>query len=257
MNDLAALSQKIAALAATDVVFEQGARVISIGGEPGPLAAILGVIDDTILERELEFDADGRIFRVVAAGRRLRGISAVSDPQAETVVGETLSREEPAVLDAAKAVLTRACDAANRLSVRSLPPAPFGKGGERGVSAMGLAELWEVDVDTTPQPPFARFAKIARGAATAMIHLEEGEVLEQKGDVAPLQTMLETQVSAFLARQDKLRRVTEGPQFICLDSAMADGSSTTLALSDDSLVLLSHGADAIPALHRAWKALLG
>jgi len=257
MSDLTALAQKIAALAANDAVYEGGARVISAAGEPAPLVAILSEIDETILERTLEINADGKTLRLVAAGRRLRGIAAVDAPGAEAVIGQSLSREEPEVLQGVFDVLSNACGDVQHLRVRPLPAEPFGKGGERGVSAKGLAEIWGVDIDTAPAPPFERFLKIANGAASSLIYLNAGEVIDQKGDADALHVILDTQLAAFQAQQAKLSAVGDGPQLVSLENALADGSSATLVVSGEQIVLIAHDAGAIGPLHRAWKALMG
>lgn len=257
MSDLTALAQKISALAATDAVFQGGARVISTVGEPAPLAALLSEIDETILERELEFEADGKTLRLVAAGRRLRGVAAADATDADAVIGQSLSREEPELLQAVFDLISHVCGDAQNLRVRPLPPAPFGKGGERGVSAKGLAEMWQIDMDCTPEPPFMRFLKIAAGASSSLIHLTSGDVVNQQGDVAALQTVLDTQLDAFHAKQKKLKVAGDGPQLISLKNALSDGSSVTLASSGEDVVLIAHDADAMGPLHRAWKALLG
>ena len=139
MSDLNALAQKLNALATNDDVFDHGARVISQGGVPAPLNALLDAIDETVLERRLDFAAGDAVVSLIAAGRRLRGLVAVSpaNDTASALIGVPLSREEPDLLDAAFAVLTGTFGAATQLTVRSLPSEPFGTSGERGVAATG------------------------------------------------------------------------------------------------------------------------
>ncbi|WP_108814068.1 hypothetical protein [Loktanella sp. Alg231-35] len=252
MSDLAELAQKISALAAKDTVFETGARVISTGGEPSPIVAILNEIDDTILERDLEIQADGAIVNLIVSGRRLRGIAAASSG-ADDVVGHVLSREEPDMVAAAFVLLSELCGRAQRLTVRYLAPQPFGKGGERGISAKGLAALWKIDLDEVPKPPMERFLSTNRSAAIAMIHMTDGEMQSSAGDVTALQSILDTQLADFRG----LQTLGGGAQLICLEGALSDGSAAALAIHEDDVALIAYQPDHLGALHASWRAILG
>ena len=78
MSELSALAEKLSLLAAKEDIFKDGARVISQGGVPTPLNAMLQAIDDTVLERKLAFVTEKHTINIIAAGRRLRGISSAS-----------------------------------------------------------------------------------------------------------------------------------------------------------------------------------
>ncbi|MDP5085964.1 MAG: hypothetical protein NWQ23_11130 [Yoonia sp.] len=257
MSDLNALAQKISALTAQDVVFEAGSRVISQGGSPAPLDSVLAEIDDTVLERNLEFTADTQKINLIVAGRRLRGVLAVSSMGAEDVIGKTVSREEPDLLLAVADLISSICSSANRLTVRSLAPEPFGTGGERGISAQGLAEIWQVETDQAPQTPMGRFLNTNKSAFSAVLHVVDDEIVATFGDFDTLQTIWETQVAAFQARQKKTLNADDGPQLICFDGALEDGTAAALALADEDVVLIAYPANNIGAVHSSWRAIFG
>mgnify|MGYP001028642176 FL=1 len=257
MSDLNALAQKLNALATNDDVFDHGARVISQGGVPAPLNALLDAIDETVLERRLAFAAGDAVVSLIAAGRRLRGLVAVSpaNDTASALIGVPLSREEPDLLDAAFAVLTGTLGAATQLTVRSLPSEPFGTSGERGVAATGLAEIWQVSMHETPLSPMAQFLQANQAALSAILHVSAGDVLTSQGDISELQSIWDTQVEAFLQSQESLPSHKDGPQLICLEGALENDGSAALALSDEDVALLVYDPAQLSALQSSWRAI--
>lgn len=257
MSDMNALEQKLNALAAHDEVFDDGARVISQEGMPALMQAFLNVIDETVLERRLDFAADDTVISVIAAGRRLRGLISVTPTtdNAADLIGMTLSRQEPAMLDAAFALFTGVFDAAARLTVRSLPAEPFGTGGERGISASGLAETWQIDTNDAPLPPMSGFLRTNEAAFSAFLHVSGGEVLETNGDVADLQTIWGTQVDTYLTAQKSLPSHQDGPKLICLEGALGDGGAAVLALAGSDVALMVYDPAKLGALHASWRSI--
>ena len=257
MSDMIALAQKLNALAAHDDVFDDGARVISQGGVPAPMTAFLAVVDETVLERRLDFAAGDVVVSVIAAGRRLRGMIAVSPAAGDHIdlFGKTLSRQEPEMLDAAFALLTDIFTGAARLTVRSLPAEPFGSGGERGISASGLAEIWQIDISETPLPPMSRFLRVNETAFSAVLHVSAGDILATYGDIAGLQSIWDTQVDAFLRAQESLPNHQDGPKLICLEGALDDGNTAALALAGDDVALMVYDPAKLGALHASWRSI--
>lgn len=259
VSDLNVLAQKIAALAAVDEVFEAGARVVSRAGQPAPVAAILREIDDTILERNLEFAAGENTVNLIISGRRLRGVlSASPTPKdASSVIGHMLSRDEPDVLSATCELLHTLFDLQTEVTVKSLPPEPFGKGGDRGISARSLAEIWQIDLDETPQPPMVRFLAANVGAISAMLHVSDGETVANSGDSDALETIWDTQVLAFQKSQKAYRTADDGPQLICLEGALADDTAAAFALAGDDVALIAYQPDHLAAMLASWHAITG
>jgi hypothetical protein len=258
MSELTALAQKLAVLSAQEAVDSSGARVISEGGSPAPLSAMLREIDDTVLERCLAFECGGNSIRIIAAGRRMRGILDVSPTSDADVIGQVLSREEPDLVQDAHDALQDLCGSAEKMTVRSLPPEPFGNGGERGISAVGLAELWNValaHVDSEPKPPMEQFLSVNAPAFSSLLHVCNGEIIATTGDVAALQKIWSTQVDAFRDAHKKTARGEEGAQLICLDSAFDDGNSAALAVYEDHIALMAYEAERFGAMQASWQRI--
>jgi len=262
VSDLSALAERLTALSASDDTFDAGARVISTNGSPQPMQAFLAVIDETVLERKLAFSAGDTIVNVIAAGRRLRGITAVEPAlaAAEPVLGQSLSRQEPENLTIALDVLSSVLSQTDQLTVRSHPPEPFGTGGERGVTASDLATEWQSTAATTPATkaasPLDAFLDAAEVPFSAMLHVSAGQIVAEKGNIAQLQSIWETQVDAFIKAQNKSTTQVNGPRLVALDGALDGGQAAALILSDDDLALLIYPADQIAALHAAWRNAL-
>lgn len=255
MSDLQALANSLSALAGkSGDVFDAGARVVSRGGTPEALAAILNAVDDVILERSLEIDVDGKKLHLVAAGRRLRGIAGADTDEGVPFFGEVLSREEPETVQSVGTFLKEMCSDANRVTIKSVPPVSFGSNGERGISATGLAELWNISLQTTPQPAMNRFLNAQASALTATMHVRDGEMISITGDYKTLQVIWNEQAASFRTAHDKLVRAETG-QIVCLEDALENGDTVALALCDDDVALLSFKPDALGTVLRSWRAM--
>ncbi len=258
MNDLTALATKLAALIAEDAVFAPGgARVISQGGAPPAMVAILREVDDTVLERTLVFGLGDVTVSMVVAGRRLRGIVEVEGdaPGVDAVIDQVLTRDAPDVLKSAGKMLTTLADAATQITVRSTPVRPIGSSGDAGLSATGLAKEWGVDMDARPAPPMERFLAANTDAIRSMIYLEAGKVVEAVGDDAPLQAIWDEQIADFRKRHKALKAATEGPMLVCLDGALDGSAGAALAMIDDEACVFSYDEAALPTIVGSWSAI--
>jgi hypothetical protein len=254
-----ALTNRLSALAAEDEVFVAGARVIAQEGGSVALAAVLREIDSTVLERTLVFGFGDATVSAIVAGRRLKGFHAVSGNAVPTddVIGQPLSREEPQTLNAAGALMTQLCAAATRVTVRAQPIEPFGKGGDVGISATGLGDIWQVNLDAKPLPPVARFISANAGTLTAYLYVTDGVVVETSGDGAALQLIWDEQVLAFRKRQNALFKKPAAPQLICLEGAIGPGSAIAIVMAGDDACLCTLSPDDMTVLTRAWQSIIG
>ena len=255
MSEEDALAQKLAALIASVEIDDSGARVISVDGEPAPITAILREVDDTVLERCLAFDCGDTTITVVAAGRRLRGIVNVTPQNDAEIIGQVISREEPEGVQAAFDLLQSLCADADKMTVRSLPSEPFGKGGERGISAKGLTELWGVTMDIIPKPPMDKFLSANAATFLSVLHVREGKVVSTSGDVKPLQQIWKSQVDDFRKAHAKMVRGEERAQFVCLESAFDDGTSAALALYENEIALVAYQGENFGKMQSSWQRI--
>ncbi|MEO1640655.1 MAG: hypothetical protein AAFU41_15545 [Pseudomonadota bacterium] len=269
MSDLSALAEKLSALAGdAGDVFEDGARVIANGDGRAPVKAILDAVDDTVLERKLRVEIDGKRIDLIAAGRRLRGIltadGASGDDQ--SVMGQVLSREEPEVVAAAGKMINNRCAGAKRITVRSLPPDPFGVGGERGISARGLAGLWDVAApepavaETTAEPAedggaMAQFLSSNAAALTATMHVNNGEMIKISGDYKTLQNIWNEQVLQFRKSHSRFLDPADGPQLVCLEGALENGDAAAMAVDGDDVALMAYDPAHLDQMLTSWRSL--
>ena len=258
MNDLTALATKLAALIAEDTAFApDGARIISQGGAPPAMVAILREVDDTVLERTLVFGLGDVVVSAVVAGRRLRGIVEVAGnaPGMDAVIGRVLTREEPDILKKAGKLLTALSEDVSPVTVRSTAVRPLGSSAEAGLSATGLATEWDVDMDARPAPPMERFLAANAAAMTSMLHLEGGKIVETAGDDAPLQAIWDEQIADFKKRHIGLKVSDDGPLLVCLDGALDGAAGAALAMIDDEACVFSYDEAALPSIIGSWSAI--
>ncbi|MEM9786659.1 MAG: hypothetical protein AAF801_09175 [Pseudomonadota bacterium] len=255
MSDMTALTEKLSALAAEDEVFVGGARIIAQDGGAVALAAILREIDATVLERTLVFGIGDVSASLIVAGRRLKGLLSVSD-SADAAIGQSLSREEPDVLQAAGALMTALCDKASRVTVRSAPIQPFGKGGDAGISATGLAELWSVDLNARPLPPIARFLSANAESLGGYLLITGGDVTESAGETEALKLIWDEQVLALRKNQKAIVKKQSGAQMMCFDGAMGAGTAVAVAIAGDDACICAFASDQLAALTASWQSII-
>ncbi len=255
MSDFNALAKKLAELASNDEVFDSGARVISEGGTPAPLAAILREVDDTVLERKLALESAGTTINLIASGRRLRGILSVTPDKKSNVIGQSLSREEPGTVQAAHDLLHELCGDADRLTVRNYAPEPFGQTGERGISALGLSDLWQVDLDEAPKPPMERFLTANATAFSSLLHIRQGEVVATSGEIKALKAIWKSQMEDFRKTHKKALSGEDGPQLITLDGALEEGASAAVAVYEKDLALIAYQSDQFGRMQSSWQRI--
>jgi len=255
MNDLSALAEKISALAAQDGVVDADGRAIDIDDDTSPVAAILREVNDTVLERTLVFKSDTSTIHAIAAGRRLRGILRVTPEADAEIIGQILSREEPEGVQSAFDLLESLCADTANLTVQVLPAEPFGKGGERGISAHGLAELWGVETGQEPKPPMDQFLGVNAKSFKSLLHVRKGEIMTTSGDFAKLQNIWNTQVQAFRDAHSKVSKGETGAQLICLDSAFDDGTSAAMALYEKDVAIIAYQSEHFGKMQSSWQRI--
>ncbi|WP_296422864.1 hypothetical protein [Yoonia sp.] len=258
MSNTSAIASKLAGLSAEGGVFTDGQRVISQAGAPPALVAILREIDDTVLERTLVFNIGKTALSLVVAGRRLRGLAAMTGdiPGMDDVVGQGLSHEDPEILRAAGAIMTQICKGDQTLTVRSTPVRPIGTSSEVGVSVSVLATHWQVDLDAKPPSPMSRFLAANAAAIAASTCAVDGNPPETRGDTTTLEAIWDAQLAAFRRRHKAILGRQEGPTLVCLDAAL-DGRPLALAVVGPEVCLFSYTRAMLLPLLASWFAING
>jgi hypothetical protein len=242
-----ALRAKLAVLAANDLRFDGPARVISENGTPPPLVALLGEIDNSVLERTLVVTLDQRILRLAVAGRRLRGVIALEGGADHALAGQALSQDDPAMVQNISAFLAELCNGAQKLTVQSLPATPLGTRIEAGISARSLAS------DATPAiTDLATFLTRHKTALTACLHLDGDETLTDQGDTTGFPAMLQNQWPALRAQQAGLFGANDAPQLLALGSG---DTVTALARWGSESCAMTLAAADLPRLIADWPRL--
>lgn len=185
----------------------------------------------------------------------MRGILSVSPANDDAIIGQVLSREEPEGIQAVYDLLQELCGSATKMTVQILPPEPFGKGGDRGVSAHGLAELWSVETEEEPKPPMEQFLAVNASAFSSYLHVRKGEILFTEGDFSALQTIWNTQVEAFRDAHSKTVKGKADAQLICLEGAFDDGKSAAMALFEKDVALIAYEAEHFGAMQSSWQRI--
>ncbi len=252
---MTALTEKLSALAAEDDVFVAGARVIAQDGGQVALAAILREIDATILERTLVFGIGDVSASLIVAGRRLKGLLSVSG-SSDAAIGQSLSREEPKILQAAGDLMTSLCDKASRVTVRAEPIQPFSKGGDAGISAKGLAELWNVDLNARPLPPIARFLAANASVLGGHLLISGADIVESAGETEALQLIWDEQVMTLRKSQKAIAKKQAGAQMMCFDGAMGAGTAVAFAVAGDDACICAFASDQIATLTASWQSII-
>lgn len=257
MSDQSALVSKLMALADDGSSFVGSARVISLAGVPGPLAAIVDEIDTTVLERALVFDIDGVVLRMAVAGRRLRGVIDISGVphSAKAVMGKVLSQDDPATVKAVGALLSDLCNNAKQVTVQAHAPEPLGNPSEAGMPASGLASLWQVAPADAPQSKMARFLAANVATITAFVRSVDGTVTASQGDTDRLDPIWRDQFTAFRKRQRAIFPRQDGPLLVCLDHTPQDGRGIAVAVTGEEACVFAYDPAEISAILASWRLI--
>lgn len=260
MTDITSLAGKLAALVAENEVYtDDGARVISRGGNPTPLMAVLQEIDDTVLERTLMFAFGDVVISLSVAGRRLRGVVEIKGKVAggPVLVGKLLSSEDEKTTKSLGNILQKLSKTIAFVTVKSAPPQSIGGNTDAGLPASQLADVWNVDLDEEPTPPMDRFLTACAKKIKDRISLVDMAAVEETGDVDALKPLLDQQVPAFLKAQKALDKGYTGPLLVCLDSPIIDDDPVAFALIENAGCLFSYASSDLPAILSSWYATSG
>jgi len=179
------LRRKLAALARTDQMEPGGARVISRGGTPTPLQAILAEIDETILTRDLIFDfaGNGQLVLVVS-GRRLLGVRRIDGlampAVAAQLAGQQIEGPDDPHLRALVGVLMPLDLLTDPVLITTLSAEWSGPETGTGVGVERLAEKLSVAYPFQPVTRMVQFRTLIEDNCVAVVQrLETGEEITE------------------------------------------------------------------------------
>ncbi len=262
MTDNKALLAKLARLAARDEVFVDGGRVISRRGAPVPMVAILMEIDDTVLRRTLTFRAGETHVSAVVGGRRLQGLTSVSDDieGASAVTGKVLDTEDGDLLDAVARVFAQLGRRDPVLTVRSGAPMALGERADAGLSAEALATYWDVDLSAEPPSPMENFLTNCGDAVGGSLQVAGDGTTTSTGDQAAVEALVricESQLPNYLQAQTKLYPAQKNPVLTCLDDVLGEHGSCGVVFTDKGTLLFAYDPDRRCDILSAWNILAG
>lgn len=258
MIDKKALSKKLNSLAASELRFDDGARIVAEGGSDHVLQAILDVIDETVLERKLTFQVDRSYVTVIAGGRRLQGITKLSGDidGALKVIGKILSHEQTDVLESVAHVMTQLSERPGTVTVRSEHSNKMGAQTDAGVGAALLADLWDAEPEGNATP-MGQFIINCGASVQASLVFAQGEIVRAKGDKAiqdKLQDIANDQWTSFEAAHAKLRKSKGAePKLVCLNAGLDEATTLGVAKNDEEFSVFVFTSEDLTSVYSAWR----
>lgn len=252
------LARKLAALARRTERYRDGARVLSEGGYPPLLQAILAEIDDTVSTRNLEMRLGDRACLVaVAAGRRLLGfrrLDGVGRPgEAEALVDRPLSPEATDTVEALCRLLAPLAEGDGALTVVSRPATRLGTQSDAGLKVADLAARFGLAYPfPTPSPMLDFRGALGARAIAAIRYTAAGDVVEE-GDPEALTLLQRCAASGALPGSNV--GDTPGPVLSSLGRLRAGGPMLTLARTDHEALLWAHDPADLGHAVRLWRAM--
>ena len=251
MNEAILINRKLASLS-SEQRYVDGAQVLSVGSTDTNLAAVLQVIDDTMLPRKLVFAAGEAKVACVAAGRRLTSLVETSGnlQLAPGLQGKILSRDDGAALDHMASLFQSLLKTGQALTVtRSQAKGQDGQ-SDKGINASGLAQAWGVDLDAEPLSPAMMFLSELSDKVSGGLLIEDGDVIETVGKIKGLKT-------AMNAEWPKVAGKHPNSKLLCLPGILADGQLMVQAEIQDATAMLDAPENALADIYTAWSRISG
>ncbi len=186
MSDPGDLRRKLAALADTGAAHGAKGRIISEGGFPSPVQAILTEVSETALAQDLTFHVgDVGSLVLVVSGRRIlavRSIEGLVMPAvAEQLAGKPLSAAADAQQRALMALLMQIDLMRDTVETTSTDGAPFSAPPDAGLTAERLAVLTGVAFPAKVASPLEKLLALLPSAPVASLVIDAGEAPQETG----------------------------------------------------------------------------
>ncbi|MGB5871970.1 MAG: hypothetical protein WBH04_17405 [Albidovulum sp.] len=261
MTDEPAVSRKLAALGADKSIFRQGARVLSNGKSPTPLAALLDEVDNTVLKRDLTFRLADSLLSMTVAGRRVLTLVAASQDlsDAQALIALPLSHDEPEGFTALTAVLQQFTGQKDSLTVESAHSANTGSPTSIGIPVSRLAEALGLDLDAAPPSPLQMFLDACGMIFIATLTRSGEDWTCQAQDDALLPAMrhiAETQLEAFeAAAHDNSLPALKRPRLITIEGALEGAGCLSATWANGECALMAHDQSDLAEIHAIWRGI--
>lgn len=259
MIDEGSIARKLTKLGSEKPIFRGGARVISNGILPPPLAAILDEIDTTILRRKLTFRVGDSALSFVVAGRRLLTLESATDDLAEAnpPVGAALSHDDTAMFEAVAAALTLLVREDRSVLVESAPVADSGGRTDIGIPVDRLAELLEVDL-SAPVNPMQIFVEACEEFYSACLYWSDGIWVGHAEDddvLVELRKVADDQWGRFREAYGKSGQSTDAPRLIMLERALGEAGSVAGTWAQGEFALFVYDPHDLADIHAIWRKI--
>lgn len=254
--------------------FSPGARrVIAVAEGGNPLAAVLREVNETILGRSLQFNADGKASLTMdVAGRRILRMTDASGVEgADSCLGVKVLSE--ANRDDLAGLLVAFAGGKTEMSVVARPLERSSEGMSVGLPVALLADVLGVDLNQTAEddrakaeaapPPAERLGFLA----TIVAELGDGLMawLVQSGTADPqsggvdemvqhLHGFLDDEYEALAVRLDQVALSPDDPVCTVLGTSLLEGHSILCVRAEGELLLGVVSGDAAGTVLRAWNA---
>ena len=250
-----------------------GRRMIAAAEGGNPLAALLREVNETILGRSLQFEADGKASLTMdVAGRRILRVTDASGVEgAESCLGVKVLSE--ANRDDLAGLLVAFAGGKTALSVLAKPPERGGEGMSVGLPVALLADVLGVDLNQTAEddrakaeaapPPTEQLGFVS----TIVAEMGEGLLawLVQAGTADPqsggldemvqhLQGFLDDEYEALAKQLDQVALSPDDPVCTVLGTSLLAGHSILCVRAEGEVLLGVVAGDAAGTVLRAWNA---
>lgn len=258
VTDNTILLRKLAAIASTASVLEDGSRAISNGTWPQPISAILDEIDDTVLKRRLFFANGSNHLSMVVSGRRLLMIDQTTEDfdGKDDMLNQPLSSEEADKVRTVAELLAKFAQHDGRLTVKSEAAEAVSGPTDSGVSVSTLAEVMGIDLSEEPEDPVQQFIEATSDLMNSCLYYVDGEEVGENGDeteISKLRSILSDEWEAFRKNLPSINLENTGPFLIGLSDAIGDAITLFVASAGQTLVAFTSSDEDAPAVHDRWS----
>ncbi|MEM6341154.1 MAG: hypothetical protein AAF729_08385 [Pseudomonadota bacterium] len=250
------LARRLAVLSNDEAELASGARVISEGGLPSPMQAILREIDETVLTRELFFDL-GKTGSVtmVASGRRLLGLRAFKGDiggDADTLIEQPLSSDDKDQLTTLASGLEVVATVTGQIGVTARDGDRIGSQTQVGLSVETLAGLFGVEYPFDEPSRLQRFGSMIADPSTATLIRKAKGQYSFVGD-AEVKAWLEEKSETF---SESFGEQGQGPILTILGQSSGENPILVVIVDEGETMYCRVGRGQLSKICAAWRKIV-